>query len=363
MEFWCADGNTVWQKELKVAQEHWPTHIRYELRLALINERELGVKGEVVFLFSDSTPPDRNGELGSIYRSLLPDQGQHVILKRDSKGVCAFKPEGKSSPENSFRHEEGMSVINIEHLQFKPSILAMSMVKYQPDAFPAANWLYKLLTEKTVFLNPDWSKLRAASPPGQEKTIIPSALNLPWLALDLKKLGLPANASDAEKAAYRNIDYADWVAHVRTALPQVEDIDVREREDDHHAYFIIRYAGGYEVPSSGLSDGTLRILTLTLLPYLAETPNLIAVEEPENGIHPQAIMAVMQSLSSLYYSQVLVSSHSPIVLADTRKENLLCAQLSRSGGVEIITGDKHPHLQSWRGEISLGTLFAAGVLG
>ena len=117
------------------------------------------------------------------------------------------------------------------------------------------------------------------------------------------------------------------------------------------------------MPSSGLSDGTLRILTLTLLPYLAETPNLIAVEEPENGIHPQAIMAVMQSLSSLYYSQVLVSSHSPIVLADTRKENLLCAQLSRSGGVEIITGDKHPHLQSWRGEISLGTLFAAGVLG
>ncbi|MCX7113767.1 MAG: AAA family ATPase [Proteobacteria bacterium] len=362
VEFWCGEGVTPWQKELRESRERWPTHIRYELHFNLVNERELRVFSESLFLFPDSAPLDRS-VIGS--RGIYPPYHQdwHPILKRESKGICAFKPEGKFSLEDKFRHEEGNSIINLEHLFVKPDILAMSMVKYQPDAFPAANWLYELLTEQTVFLNPDWSKLRSASPPGQEKTIIPSALNLPWLALDLKKQGMPADASETEKAAYRHPDYTDWVAHVKTALPQVEDIDVREREDDHHAYFSIRYVGGYEVPSSGLSDGTLRILTLTLLPYLSKTPKLIAVEEPENGIHPQAIMAVMQSLSSLYHSQVLVSSHSPIVLAGTRKEILLCAQLSRSGGVEILSGDKHPHLQTWRGEISLGTLFAAGVLG
>lgn len=349
---WWREGDQPWHEKLKNTPSLWPTHIRYELRLALINERELGVKEEQLSIFSKSAAQILNKE--GLHDENDECAYEHQVLHRESDGTCAFYPEIKESRGNE---------ADMMYYRVKLNQLAMPVVTYQTDFYPAANWLYKLLTAQTVFLNPDWSKLRGASPPGQEKTIIPSALNLPWLALDLKKQGLPADASETEKAAYRNPDYADWVAHVKTALPQVEDIDVREREDDHHAYFNIRYAGGYAVPSSGLSDGTLRILTLTLLPYLSRKPKLIAVEEPENGIHPQAIMAVMQSLSSLYHSQVLVSSHSPIVLADTRKENLLCAQLSRSGGVEIIAGDKHPHLQSWRGEISLGTLLAAGVLG
>lgn len=48
---------------------------------------------------------------------------------------------------------------------------------------------------------------------------------------------------------------------------EVKDLP-KEREEDHHAYFVVVYQGGYEVTSSGLSDGTLRILALTILPYL-----------------------------------------------------------------------------------------------
>ena len=107
----------------------------------------------------------------------------------------------------------------------------------------------------------------------------------------------------------------------------------------------------------------MRILTLTLLPYLSKQPAILVTEEPENGIHPRAIEAVLQSLSSLYDSQVWVSSHSPVVLAKCKPNQLLCAQLSSDGSVEIISGNQHPHLQAWRGEISLGTLFAAGILG
>jgi len=247
--------------------------------------------------------------------------------------------------------------------RLKPGLLAMSAVVYQADYYPAANWLYELLIWQTVFLNPDWSKLRAASPPGQEKTIIPSALNLPWLALNLKKQGLPTEASATDKAAYRNPDYADWVAHVKTALPQVEDIDVREREDDHHAYFELSYRGGFKVPSSGLSDGTLRILTLTLLPYLSKQPSILVTEEPENGLHPYAIEAVLQSFSSMYDSQVWVSSHSPVVLASSKLDQLLCARMTGEGAVEIVSGKDHPRLKEWRGGIDLGSLFAAGVLG
>ena len=150
---------------------------------------------------------------------------------------------------------------------------------------------------------------------------------------------------------------------MQTALPQVKDIEVREREDDHHAYFVVSYKGDFKVPSPGLSDGTLRILTLTLLPYLSKQPAILVTEEPENGIHPCAIEAVLQSLSSMYDSQVWVSSHSPVVLAQARLEHLVCARPNEGGGVQMVGGKEHPRLMEWRGEIDLGSLFAAGVLG
>ena len=43
-----------------------------------------------------------------------------------------------------------------------------------------------------------------------------------------------------------------------------------EREEDHYAYFSVEYEGGYRVTSSGLSDGTLRILAMTMIPFLDE---------------------------------------------------------------------------------------------
>lgn len=137
-----------------------------------------------------------------------------------------------------------------------------------------------------------------------------------------------------------------------------------EREEDHYAYLRVAYTGGYEVTSSGLSDGTLRILTFTLLPYLPAStlPLLLVTEEPENGIHPRAIETVIQSLSAIEGTQVWVSTHSPIVLADTALDDVLVARLDGDGAVSVVPGSRHPRLRDWKGTVDLGTLFAAGVL-
>jgi predicted ATP-dependent endonuclease of OLD family len=333
--------------------ERWPTHIRYELRLEVFNERELNVKNEYLFVFPESSSPER--EIGGLQGEVNSGRSDwQYILRREYGGVAEFQTEVDPIQGSAVRDEK---------IRIKPNLLAMSLVKYRSDAYPAASWLYELLTEKAVFLEPDWEQLRAASPPGQPSELIRSALNLPWLALSLKQQGLNADLPDKEKECYRSRSFSDWVDHVKTALPQVEDIDVKERKEDHHAYFSVQYNGGFSVTSSGLSDGTLRILTLTLLPYLPSAPRLIVTEEPENGIHPRAIEAVLQSLSSMYDSQVWVSSHSPVVLARAKLDQLLCARLANQGGVEMVAGTDHPRLQEWRGGIDLGSLFAAGVLG
>lgn len=345
--------NKVAAEILRKSPNRWPTHLRYELRFEIFNERELTVKNEYLFAFPESAAPDRSigGLLGET------NQGRkhwNFILSREYGGPSIFTKEARTTQDDTD---------DTEQVRIKSNLLAMSAVKYKSDVYPITNWLYELLTEQVLFLDPDWANLRAASPPGQEKTLTASALNLPWLALELKLLGLPAQASSEERAAYRSRDYADWVDHVRTALPQLEDIEVKEREEDHHAYFSLRYSGGYNVTSSGLSDGTLRILALTLPAYLQNPPRLLVVEEPENGIHPGAISAILESLSSLYDSQVWVSSHSPVVLASSKLNQLLCARQSSSGGVEVVAGDQHPRLKDWHGGIDLGSLFAAGILG
>lgn len=330
-------------------QKRWPTHIRYEIGLRISNERELHVINEYLFVFPESQGPDRR-QMG--YQGIFAEGNSHwrLILKREFGSETEFTPEVPSTKGRTSTARVGLQAV----LPAMPRVMFESETEY-----PAARWLFGLLTADAVFLDPDWAAMRMASPPGLPKSIIRTGRNIPWLALDLKREGAPEGAD----ADYRNERYADWIAHVRTALPQVVDIDVREREDDHHAYFVVTYRGDFKVPSPGLSDGTLRILTLTLLPYLTKQPAILVTEEPENGIHPRAIEAVLQSLSSMYDSQVWVSSHSPVVLARAKLDHLLCARMESSGGIEIVAGNDHPRLKEWRGGIDLGSLFAAGVLG
>jgi predicted ATPase len=334
---------------LQEDRRHWPTHIRYELGLRISNDNALQVAYEYMFIFPKSDGPDRR-QAWTYGLTAEAKKHWHLTLKREIGYEAEFKPEIPSTTGKARAVKVGLP----------DTLLAMPRVLYESESeYPAARWLHNLLTTEAVFLDPNWSAMRQASPPGQPKVITANGRNIPWLALELMREGAPDNVPDD----YRSERYGDWIAHVQTALPQVADIEVREREDDHHAYFVVSYRGDFKVPSAGLSDGTLRILTLTLLPYLSKQPAILVTEEPENGIHPRAIEAVLQSLSSMYDSQVWVSSHSPVVLARAKLDQLLCARLSNEGGVEMVVGTDHPRLLEWRGGINLGSLFAAGVLG
>ena len=111
------------------------------------------------------------------------------------------------------------------------------------------------------------------------------------------------------------------------------------------------------------SDGTLRLLALTLLAYIPELSGVYLIEEPENGIHPRAVEAMFQSLSSVYGSQILLATHSPVILSLVDPAHLLCFAKTRDGATDIVLGSNHPALKEWRGETNLSVLFASGVLG
>jgi predicted ATPase len=218
--------------------------------------------------------------------------------------------------------------------------------------FPVTTWFRDLLTEGVQPLVLNSLLIRRASPPGQGRAFRPDGSNLPWVIEELR-----------QAAPER---FQAWIAHLRTALPDLAGIRTVEREDDRHRYMILQYGspqGLLEVPSWVASDGTLRLLALTLPAYLPNVLGIYLIEEPENGVHPKAVETLFQSLSSIYDAQVLMATHSPVILSLARPEQVLCFAKNEEGATDIVSGDQHPRLRDWRGEVDLGTLLAAGVLG
>lgn len=315
-------------------ERRWLRFLRYEIRFEIFNDRQLVIGNEYLFLFSRSNQPERGGS--RLYGETRRHRDWRFIVERDRQGEVNVKAEAHRTKKSRPAHVDGQ-------------MLALPKVQFESSAdFPAARWFYDFLTTQCVFYRPNIDLLQTASPPGLSSELMLDAANLPWLVLALQK---------------ETGKFSAWVEHVKTALPQVTSIRAKEREEDHHAYLAVTYNGGYEVTSSGLSEGTLRILALTVLPYITRRPAVIITEEPENGIHPKAVEAVLQSLQSIYGSQVLISSHSPVVLAASKLEQVLCARLESNGAASIVRGTEHPRLKDWHGQIDLGSLLAAGVLG
>lgn len=190
--------------------------------------------------------------------------------------------------------------------------------------------------------------MRKPSPPGLGLRLRMDGSNLPWVVNELRH--------DQKR-------FRAWLGHVRTALEDIKDVDSVERPEDKHRYLVIEYMNGAKVPSWLASDGTLRLLTLTIPAYLPNIEGTFLIEEPENGIHPRAIETVLQSLSSIYKSQVLLATHSPVALNMLEPCDVLCFAKDANGATDIISGDRHPALREWKkGEPDLGVLFASGIL-
>ncbi len=207
--------------------------------------------------------------------------------------------------------------------------------------------LHALVRQQQIILNS--LLIRKASPPGQVRGFKPDGSNLPWVIADLEKRS-PERLQE-------------WIAHVRTALPDLEGVRTIERPDDKHRYLVLRYQGGLDVPSWMASDGTLRLLTLTLPAYLQDFRGVYLIEEPENGILPRAVETMYQSLASVYDAQILLATHSPVILSVVEPGDVLCFAKTSEGATDIVKGSEHPHLREWRGETNFSVLFAAGVLG
>jgi predicted ATPase len=318
------------------------THARYEVEIGLeAASNEIGLDHETLWLVTPpSTAHPKQRSLFPATRSEMPSlvtnsgTKRRAVLTKRPGGNDNYYTEGKKSYRPSFKLGRGRS--------------ALSNIPADTESFPVSTWFRDVLERgvQTFVLNSQ--VIRQPSPPGLGRRFQTDGSNLPWVIAELRK--------DQRQ-------FSAWLEHVRTALEDIRDIQTIERPEDKHSYVVIEYANGAKVPSWLASDGTLRLLTLTIPAYLKALEGTFLIEEPENGIHPRAIETVLQSLSSMYGSQVLVATHSPVALSMLEPEQVLCFAKDETGATDIVSGERHPALQNWkRGEPDLGVLFASGIL-
>lgn len=338
----------------QLASPAWDT-IRYEIAVA--TEPELAFDSERVLLQESKATPPKQLEF---FPSTAPTRESLLVSKRQGVRTIINKVSGGNDNFYSETYKESGKGWQVAY-KLGPRRSALANLPEDETAFPAATWLKGLLASGVQAFVLNSLAIRRASPPGQGKGFKTDGSNLPWVVADLEG---KANGGGRKAQAADGLDrLSQWLAHVRTALPDLAGIRTVEREDDKHRYLVLKYQSGIEVPSWMASDGTLRLLALTLPAYLDTFSGVYLIEEPENGIHPRAVEAAFQSLSSVYNAQILVATHSPVILSLVEPHQLLCFAKTSSGETCLVRGSEHPALAEWRRETNLGTLFAAGVLG
>jgi len=352
--FWQRSGNRFELAiEAIVPEEHWPPidlitegegyAIRYEIAIGLDDKGAARILDEQILLtdryaVAEQAPPR------VVPETLFVQEDWHL----GKALIHRFREEYNLSPEvpDERMKNDAKDYWLVERPTGKRPIL-QTLSEYE---FPTATWLDGILKASITSVDLVSAALRQPSRPGQSGEFVKTGENLPWVI------------SNIEQAAPGR--YKEWITHLRQALPDLEGVRVIERPEDRHRYLMLRYNNGLEVPSWMLSDGTLRLLALTLIAYLPPEQQMVyLIEEPETSIHPLNIEVVMQSLSSVYDGQVLATTHSPTVLSVTKPEQVLVFSRTPDGGTQITKGSDHPGLRQWKGQPNLSVLYASGVLG
>ncbi len=333
---------------LKLKENDDMQYVRYELCIGIIKEKEeYAIIDENLYLLKSENPfikktrtefPEIQLEYNSILLKTENKSSKKVLTKR-LNGNDNYYPE-------IYKKTSGGWIPSFK-LGHKKS--ALGNLPADDGKFPVSVWLKETLVQDVQILMLNSLKIRQASAPNQGKKFLADGSNLSWM-IDILK-------NEHGKKFKR------WISHLQTALPDIVDIEVIERADDKHKYIKVDYGNGIKVPSWLISDGTLRLLALTLLAYLPDFKGIYLIEEPENGIHPKAVETLYQSLSSVYDAQILIATHSPVFLSIAETKDILCFAKTEAGTTDIVRGDEHPKLKDWKGDLNISILFASGVLG
>ena len=152
--------------------------------------------------------------------------------------------------------------------------------------------------------------------------------------------------------------YAEVSERLSNLLPDIVAVDVDADEKRQVKTLRLTMKDKQTYTASSLSDGTLRFLALAVLALDPEFGGLLCMEEPENGIHPSRIPQMLNLVRSLSQDmeeasevsspirQIIINTHSPLVVAELTDPELLFAETLKMKAKAFVNFKPLP--QTWR---------------
>jgi predicted ATPase len=177
-----------------------------------------------------------------------------------------------------------------------------------------------------------------------------------YLAAILHKL----EKQNGEKGSLEQI-----IAGLRGAVPGFKSVRTKTLEVEGKWTFQVvedRIRGAINPRS--VSDGTIRLLAMMVIAHWsARRSTLLAIEEPENGLHPHLSKYVVELLRTASETrQVLATTHNPNFLDELEPEEVILCD-KKEGFTVVRHASEIAEIKSFRKHFRLGELWEQGTLG
>jgi predicted ATPase len=153
-------------------------------------------------------------------------------------------------------------------------------------------------------------------------------------------------------------------SQIRKFFPGIKRIGVKTSTHQNNQGLVLEgeLTDGSKFDAAAMSEGLLYFLAFSLIPYLRPV-SLLLIEEPENGLHPARIQEVMHTLRAFVETtgtQVLMATHSPLVINELRPEEVsVVTKPSIEVGSKVTRIKDTPNFAKRSSVYALGELWLA----
>lgn len=151
---------------------------------------------------------------------------------------------------------------------------------------------------------------------------------------------------------------------LRELVPGLEDILIGTPTSNTRSLSLV-IENGLTIPADRTSTGLRMMLFFVALAFHPEPPDLILLEEPENGVHPRRLGAIVDLLRSItkgeqggHAAQIVLTTHSPYLLdaIDLNQDQVLVFQRESDGRRTAVAADGS-RLAKFLNEFQLGEVW------
>lgn len=245
--------------------------------------------------------------------------------------------------------KHGWSQRALQRQSLVPDESVLSQRK-DPDLYPELTWIGQQFGRIQTFR--EWSFGRYAPLRQPQPADLPSDVLLP----DARNLGLILNHLEHTGAG------PELGRLLNRFLPRYQRFSTLVQGGMVQFYL---HEDGLKspVPATRLSDGTIRFLAMLALLLAPVPPPLVCIEEPELGLHPDALALLAELLvEASQRMQIIVTTHSDALvsaLTEQADSVLVCEHI----GGTVLRRVEPEKLRHWLDQYRLGDIWRIGELG